>query len=794
MITKVVNVDLHLPIYERLTAKQGDIASRFILFHLLDGDTPFDLTGKSVRVYARKPDKTEIFNDLVINDKTKGYCTLELTSQCLAEAGIVKMELYISESGKVLTSIPFDLEVIKCINTVDSIVSTNEFTALTNGLASLLEYDNYKNEISEARKGYETVGKRLDDLDSKKANETDIYLKSIIDTMMENKMDKNSIIQVENLSQEIKEMFTGGNVAVVGENSINTINVVDKAITTAKRTQNGNFGYISCLSSPIEINTADRTVKIPSNAYINYGGMQGELLAETIYQWVNVTGCFVYYDTYNKIIVTTLSGTPHENYVLLGSIANNNKRVWLNCNNYKVDGKRVDFLENNIIDTNNVIDKSITFKKRTQIGSFGVINPIDKDKVTIKIKANNDIIITIPQYCYITFGIDKGYLITEGDYTVKASIGGWIYFDTVNKTIIILDGYTALPDEHYVLIGSVSISSGKAHLNCSNYEVITQKHAISHFTVPIEYNGQTYNDNGCLWLPSNYKSMGTPSRLVIFCHGSGEKIDTGTSTLPNPFQYLLKMGYAVLDMNGIPIEITGDGNGRHFNAPFALSSYTKGYQYAIDNFNLKKEVFITGMSLGGMMANQLVQSGSIPVIAAGLFCPVTDYFKQAWCRPWQTDQRKLIAKYFLMNNYDTFSFSSSGTPTSEEIEYFKDNVDKIIGYNPMIKNEMYWDDTYYQYPHSNENTDYLKLRKTYPVPIKIWHNLNDGTVLPIYSEYFIKSVKKAGGIAELKNFETGGHNAWDNGEYRSLTDIDGSEFTLKQSGYELIKWFKRFDK
>ena len=166
MITKVINVNLHQPIYERLTAKQGDIASRYLLFHLLDGDKPFDLSNRTVRVYAIKPDKTEIFNDLTINDASKGYCTLELTSQCLASAGVVKMELYISESGKVLTSIPFELEVIKCINTTDSIISTNEFTALTNGLASLSEYDNYKNEIAEARHGFTTLGKRLGNFDS----------------------------------------------------------------------------------------------------------------------------------------------------------------------------------------------------------------------------------------------------------------------------------------------------------------------------------------------------------------------------------------------------------------------------------------------------------------------------------------------------------------------------------------------------------------------------------------------------------------------------------------------------
>ena len=181
MITKVVNVNLHQPIYERLTAKQGDIASRYLLFHLLDGDKPFDLSNRTVRVYAIKPDKTEIFNDLTINDASKGYCTLELTSQCLASAGVVKMELYISESGKVLTSIPFELEVIACINTANSVTSTNEFSALEIALSSLQDYNNLRSEIIQARKGHEAVGERLDNFDSqleridiKKANKDDV--------------------------------------------------------------------------------------------------------------------------------------------------------------------------------------------------------------------------------------------------------------------------------------------------------------------------------------------------------------------------------------------------------------------------------------------------------------------------------------------------------------------------------------------------------------------------------------------------------------------------------------------
>ena len=170
MITKVINLNLHQPIYERLTAKQGDIASRYLLFHLLDGDKPFDLSNRTVRVYAIKPDKTEIFNDLTINDASKGYCTLELTSQCLASAGVVKMELYISESGKVLTSIPFELDVIACINTANGVASTNEFSALEVALGSLQDYYNLRSEIVQARKGHETVGERLDNFDSQKAD------------------------------------------------------------------------------------------------------------------------------------------------------------------------------------------------------------------------------------------------------------------------------------------------------------------------------------------------------------------------------------------------------------------------------------------------------------------------------------------------------------------------------------------------------------------------------------------------------------------------------------------------
>ncbi|MBP3930656.1 MAG: BppU family phage baseplate upper protein [Peptostreptococcaceae bacterium] len=162
MNTKIIKLDLNKSrLYEKIKAKQGDTESRFLLFQLFDGALPFSLKNRSVRAYMIKPDSKEVFNDLIINDRIKGYCTLELTNQVLAAPGTVKIELMITEGTKKLTSSVFELEVDKSINSEKSIVSTNEFTALLNGLASLSEYDNYKNELKDARDGEVNVGTNI---------------------------------------------------------------------------------------------------------------------------------------------------------------------------------------------------------------------------------------------------------------------------------------------------------------------------------------------------------------------------------------------------------------------------------------------------------------------------------------------------------------------------------------------------------------------------------------------------------------------------------------------------------
>lgn len=175
MNTKIIKFDINKNLYDTLIAKQGDTKSRFLLFNLLDGSIPFSLENRSVRVYAIKPDKTEIFNDLIITNPAKGYCILELTTQMLAVSGTIKLELMVIEGDKKLTSNIFYMDVKESINSEKAIVSTNEFGTLLTALASLNEYDNYKNEIAEARDGEKNLLTKVKKLDEQLETKGDKY-------------------------------------------------------------------------------------------------------------------------------------------------------------------------------------------------------------------------------------------------------------------------------------------------------------------------------------------------------------------------------------------------------------------------------------------------------------------------------------------------------------------------------------------------------------------------------------------------------------------------------------------
>ncbi|EJT6340578.1 BppU family phage baseplate upper protein [Clostridium perfringens] len=145
---KIIDINVDKKYLKKIVAKQGDVKSRYLLFRFFNDYGVINLNKASVRIYIDKPDGTQIFNDLTI-DNVNNLAELELTTQTLALAGILKCELFINKDESILSNIPFEIEVIKTLKKDSAIESTNEFSALTNALKLVDSIDTRFQDINE---------------------------------------------------------------------------------------------------------------------------------------------------------------------------------------------------------------------------------------------------------------------------------------------------------------------------------------------------------------------------------------------------------------------------------------------------------------------------------------------------------------------------------------------------------------------------------------------------------------------------------------------------------------------
>lgn len=298
-----------------IKAKRGDTC-RTILFTFTQDGVPINLNGKYVRCYGLKEDKKVIFADLTIVNAIEGQALLQLTQQMLALAGVLKMEIIIfSGEFDLYSTTIFQIEVDNSIRNTDYIVSTDEFDSLTKALKKL---DNW-NELMESK--YFSIEETY----MKKLN----AMNAAIESGLSSKMDADATIGMGNLSQEVKEAMTGGGVAVVGENAVNTINVCDGAITFNKLgvelgNQLGEFKELTFTTQ---------------NGY--YNAFTGDFVESSSYKSIKIR-C----SQGDRIkIITTISGSSCAEIVKYDSSGNYAGYV-----NKGVDGSRVSYNNTIIID------------------------------------------------------------------------------------------------------------------------------------------------------------------------------------------------------------------------------------------------------------------------------------------------------------------------------------------------------------------------------------------------------------------------------------------------------------
>lgn len=126
-----MQIDVNKRVAEIITAVQNDAQSRFLDVVLLDGSTAIDLTGHEVRIYGKKADGTEFYNDGAVTQAAAGRCQFELTGQALAVAQDLEVQLIVyKDNREILSTQPFKIHVVKSLIAAGAVESTNEYGAL----------------------------------------------------------------------------------------------------------------------------------------------------------------------------------------------------------------------------------------------------------------------------------------------------------------------------------------------------------------------------------------------------------------------------------------------------------------------------------------------------------------------------------------------------------------------------------------------------------------------------------------------------------------------------------------
>lgn len=298
---------------------------------------------------------------------------------------------------------------------------------------------------------------------------------------------------------------------------------------------------------------------------------------------------------------------------------------------------------------------------------------------------------------------------------------------------------------------------------------------------------QPYTDYGVLIFPESYTDHGKKTRLVISAHGGGGTVsaDSSQAEYQSISRYLVANGYAVMDVNGLPEQYALEhGNLRlqdSVGSYIAIQSHIKAYNYAMDNFNFYPEVFLVGISEGGITTTNIVLHTHIPVLAQAGWSPVLDTYNQIWMDPWPWCS--VNGPGAVLATVYGFELNPESTSTKDRLKWIYDEK-KIMGYNPMKCNVV-------------TGPDGLEYRY-YRAPVKFWHCMDDETVRYEPTEAFIKSIQNAGGTAYLKLYETGGHETAYVGDpvpnpMGNTIAYDGTEIEIKPVCEETYLFFKRFE-
>ena len=320
-------------------------------------------------------------------------------------------------------------------------------------------------------------------------------------------------------------------------------------------------------------------------------------------------------------------------------------------------------------------------------------------------------------------------------------------------------------------------------------------------------------DKAGLLLPKTYTENGTPTRLIITCHGHNDGSHNLLWGYKKDANYFAHQGYAVLMVDG------GAGGPYNMGNPTSVESTIAAYKYVKEYYNIYDEVFLKGNSMGGLSSTSVACSGEVPILAQVQDSPVLSLYRQGYCYGWTSDNVKWISSMYRFT-YDKFNALKSTNytqltfPFSLKEKYVSDDERLLYQLNfasSIVPNSNIWKycSQFYDMDKSEFKAGYEDYLSTtddarieeiysttvidYPNPLKIYHSTGDGTVPYKYSKYFVDSCQRSatGAKVELKTY--GGAQHCSLGNDTKVYCKDGSTMTVKDSFVDMLNYFKSFE-
>lgn len=208
----IVNVDNYNE--NSIKTIEGDNLSEVYKICICKNKRRIDLTNKiAIMAYVNEyRNKKSNILALNITNASQGEIELPITNVISSENGVYACQIAIyGENNSLEQTAPFSL-----------IVENNIFSKISNTAINSTDF----HILSEAIKTTNSYAEKL------KQGTENIELQYA--KKLNEKMNKDDVLSMANMGQDIKEAMTGGSVAIVGKNAVGTINILNKSVIPEK--------------------------------------------------------------------------------------------------------------------------------------------------------------------------------------------------------------------------------------------------------------------------------------------------------------------------------------------------------------------------------------------------------------------------------------------------------------------------------------------------------------------------------------------------------------------------------